>query len=324
MSHAASPLSAPRSAPVTSHARGLVGQAFSAWDRFWFTPADLATLSLIRILAGSMLLYTHLVWTLDLDAFFGQSSWLSAGALESMPRSGFAWSYLWLCDTPWKLGMAHAVALAVLACFTLGIWTRVTSVLAWIVTVSYANRVPMALFGLDQVNGMLAMYLMLGPSGAAFSLDRALAGRRLGRCLPPARPSVSANVAIRLIQLHLCVIYLFAGLSKLQGPAWWNGTAFWGAVANLEYQSVDLTWLVNYPVIVNVLTHATILWEASYCALIWPRITRPVILLLAVATHVGIGMCLGMMTFGLAMLIANAAFIPPELVRNFARRMRDE
>lgn len=294
---------------------GLIRHALSAWDRFWFTPMDPATLSLIRVLAGAMLLYTHLVWTLDLEAFFGNTSWITGEALSSMPRSGFAWSYLWLCDTPWKLGMAHAVALTVLACFMLGLWTRVTALLAWIITVSYANRVPLALFGLDQVNGMLSMYLMLGPCGAEFSLDRWLASRRIGRGLPPARPAISANVAIRLIQLHLCVIYLFAGLSKLQGPAWWNGTAFWGAVANLEYQSVDLTWLVNYPVIVNLLTHATILWEASYCAMIWPRITRPVILALAVVTHVGIGLCLGMMTFGLAMLIANVAFIPPEVIR---------
>lgn len=296
-------------AATATSARGLIGQALAAWDRFWFTPARPATLCLIRICAGAMLLYTHIVWSLDLEAFFGRASWVNRDALSAMPHSGFAWSYLWLCDTPWKLGVAHAIALAVLTLFMLGLWTRVTSVLAWVITVSYCNRVPLALFGLDQVNGMLAMYLMLGPCGAEYSLDRWLAERRLGRKLGRARPRVSANVALRLIQVHLCVIYLFAGLSKLQGPAWWNGTAFWAAVANQEYQSIDLTWLVHYPVLVNLLTHATILWEVSYCALIWPRITRPVMLTLAVLTHVGIGLCLGMMTFGLAMLIANMAFL---------------
>ena len=43
----------------------------SAWDRFWFTPAAPQSLALIRILAGAMLFYTHLVWSLDLVAFLG-------------------------------------------------------------------------------------------------------------------------------------------------------------------------------------------------------------------------------------------------------------
>ncbi len=35
--------------------------------------------------------------------------------------------------------------------------------------------------------------------------------------LPEAVPSVSANIATRLLQLHLCVIYLFGGLAKARG-----------------------------------------------------------------------------------------------------------
>ena len=36
---------------------------------------------------------------------------------------------------------------------------------------------------------------------------------------------------------------------------------------------------------------------------------------MAVAVHLGIGLCLGMWTFGLAMIIANLAFVSPETVR---------
>ena len=43
----------------------------AGWNRFWFQPTDPATLGLIRICAGAMLFYTHLVWSLDLTAFFG-------------------------------------------------------------------------------------------------------------------------------------------------------------------------------------------------------------------------------------------------------------
>lgn len=47
--------------------QGVVG----GWNRFWFAPSDPATLGMIRILAGAMLLYTHCVWSLGLNDFFG-------------------------------------------------------------------------------------------------------------------------------------------------------------------------------------------------------------------------------------------------------------
>ena len=183
------------------------------------------------------------------------------------------------------------------------------------------GRVPGALFGLDRTNVMLAMYLVVGNCGAAWSLDRWLKRRRAGRDLP-VEQNVGVNIAIRLIQLHMCVIYLFAGTAKLMGPAWWDGTAMWLAIANLEYQSLDLTWMVDWPRLVNLMTHLTIFWEVYYCALVWPRLTRPVILLLAIPMHLGIAICLGMVTFGVIMLVGNLAFVAPRLVRAVLERGR--
>jgi Vitamin K-dependent gamma-carboxylase len=184
---------------------------------------------------------------------------------------------------------------------------------------SYVGRVPGSLFGLDQINLMLAMYLAVGPSADAYSLDRLLRRRRAGGPLPVI-PSWSANLAIRLIQVHMCIIYLFAGTAKLTGPAWWDGTALWMALGNLEYQSLDMTWLANWPRLVNLMTHVTVYWELLYCALIWPRLTRPVMLLLAIPLHLGIAICLGMVTFGLVMLIGNLAFVSPEVIRRLANQ----
>ena len=64
---------------------------------------------------------------------------------------------------------------------------------------------------------MLAMYLMFGPCGDRYSVDR-LAGRAQGeRSAARGPPSVSANLAIRLIQIHMCVIYFFAGPVEAAG-----------------------------------------------------------------------------------------------------------
>jgi hypothetical protein len=288
-----------------------------AWDRFWFTPDEPHTLALIRILGGAMLFYTHLVWTLGLDDFLGPHAWLTRDTVRLMnqtPEGGvYVWSYLALTDSPAALWTLHLAALVVLAMLTLGLFTRITSILAFVITLSYCHRLTGSLFGLDQVNAFVATYLMLGSCGAVWSLDRWRAVRR-GETAPPP-PSVGTNIAVRLLQVHMCVIYLFGGISKMRGPAWWDGSALWFGFANLEYQSLDMTWTVHAPWLLALLTHLTVFWETFYCFLVWPRLTRPICLAMAVAVHLGIALCLGMITFGLAMIIANLAFVPAETVR---------
>jgi hypothetical protein len=126
-----------------------------------------------------------------------------------------------------------------------------------------------------------------------------------------------ANISLRLIQVHMCIVYLFAGLGKLQGETWWNGQAIWGAVANNEYQTLDLTWLAAHMGLVNLITYGALFWEVSYPFLIWPKLTRPIWLAMAVAVHAGIGLAMGMITFGLIMIFGNMAFLDSASVRRW-------
>lgn len=260
-----------------------------------------------------MMFYTHLVWGLDLVAFLGPTPWIDVPTARLL-NPPYAWSYLYYVESPALLWTLHVLALAVFALLTVGWCTRVTSILACIVTLSYCHRLVGAQFGLDQVNAMLALYLMLGPAGAVYSVDHWLTSRKAGDA-GTISPDVATNIAIRLMQLHLCVIYLFGGISKLRGPAWWDGSAVWMAFASYEYQSLDMTWMGRMPWAIALMSHLTVFWETFYCVLIWPRWSRPIMLAMAVAVHGGIALSLGMPTFGLAMIIANVAFLPPELVK---------
>jgi len=300
---------------IAGSVRNWGAEVLAGWNRFWFEPADPGTLGLIRICAGAMLFYTHLIWSLDLTQFLGPAGWLPPESVAVVQQGTYAWSYLWwIEDSPALLWTAHLAALLVFAMLTVGLFTRVASILALVAALAYVERLPGALFGLDQINAMLAMYLAVGPSGDAFSVDRWLKSRK-AQGPPAVRRSWTANLAIRLIQIHMCIIYLFAGMAKLTGLAWWDGTALWMAFGNMEYQSMDMTWLANYPILINLMSHVTVFWELSYSALVWPRLTRPVVLLLAIPLHLGIAICLGMITFGLVMLVGNMAFLPPAFVR---------
>ena len=282
-------------------------QAWQAWDEFWFAPRDTRWLGCLRILVGGMLLYSTLIWGIELESFFGPNGWNPRSILEELQPTGWAISFWWYVPAPW-MGYLHWLSCAVCLAFCVGFCTRFTSPLAWLVAVSYANRAMLANFGLDQILCALALYLALAPSGTHYSLDAWIRSKR-GTTRP--LKSVMSNVAARLIQLHLCIIYFFAGLSKLQGESWWNGDALWNALANYEYQSWDLTFLARWPYLTDMLTVGTVLWEISFIALVWNRHLRPWILAAGLLMHLGIGAFMGMWTFGLTMMFGYLAFLPP-------------
>lgn len=296
------------------------GDAWDAWNRFWFAPTAPATLSAIRVFAGAMLFYTHLVWSFDLYSFFGPNGWLPMDfySIERGYRDpgwpSFAWSLFQHLQSPLLIWLIHIFALVCFFLLMIGLFSRWVAVLSAFFAIMYATRVtPGAYFGLDKINCLLALYMMLGPCGARYSVDRLWRMRKGDSGEVPK--SVMANIAIRLIQLHMCALYFYAGLGKLEGQTWWTGEAIWLSIANTGYQSLDVTWLGHFPWVLHFLAHTTVFFELTYPFLIWPRFTRPWMLATAVGMHLFIASCMGMITFGLAMLIGNLAFVRPATVR---------
>ena len=290
--------------------KGWCAEWLEAWNGFWFTPSDPLPLAVIRIAAGLLCAWSSLVWLTDADAFFGVAGWLPPEEVWRMNDQPWQWS--WYFAAP-SAGGVRTLAIATLVAailLTLGLFTRLAAIVSLAGLVSAANRAPLNVFGFDDVLGMLLIGLVVGPAGARLSID-SLLDRGQGR----GAPSVATTIALRLIQVHLCVIYCFSGCAKLLGASWWEGTALWGAAANGQYRTLDLTWLAAHPLAVNLITLATLFWEVSYPALVWPRLTRRLVLAMAVLVHLGIGLSMGMMEFGLAMIVANLAFVPAEVLR---------
>ena len=101
-------------------------------------------------------------------------------AVARLPEKEWTWSYLYWIQSPTLLWIAHIAALLVFLLLTLGFFSRTMAILGCLITISYANRVAVALFGLDDINAMLALYLAIGPCGAAYSLDRLWARWKAG------------------------------------------------------------------------------------------------------------------------------------------------
>jgi hypothetical protein len=269
------------------------------------------------------------------------------------------WSIWFHVTDPGEMMAVQVVILVVSFLFLIGFCTRVTSALTWFAALSYIHRAPASVFGVDTMMTILLLYLTVGPSGATLSVDRVIArwwarvrprviarwrafwgGGSAAAVSTPAAgvgdqtpaPSVSANLAIRLLQVHLCFVYLSAGLSKLLGQSWWTGWAVWGTIANFEFAPMQFDWYNEvlgfvarhrwlFELTMTTAGLFTLAFEIGYAFLIWRPATRWVMLGMAITLHGFIGLFMGLKTFSLMMLTMNLAFVPPETVRWLVRRV---
>jgi hypothetical protein len=259
-----------------------------------------------------------------------------ANPRQTLDQGHHIWSIWYHVTNPFWMRVIHAIVLCSIFCFAIGLGTRVAGVLTWAAVLSYIHRAPTALFGMDSIINLVVLYLVIGPSGAALSMDRLIAwywARRQARInnlpepvFPAPLPSVSANVALRLLQVHFCIIYLVAGLSKLQGASWWNGTAVWGPVANYEFSPIRyaayasaLRWLAqhrwSWEVVTTSFTLGTLALEISFPFLVWQPRWRGPMIGASISLHLAIALLMGLVCFSLIMMVMVSSFLPPTAVR---------
>jgi len=261
---------------------------------------------------------------------------------RSAYRTGFHTFSVWFHVTdPTQMALIHAGVLVLIVLFTIGLFTRVTSVLVWVAVIGYIHRTQQVLFGMDTMMNILLFYLMIGNSGAALSVDRLIARYRAARAsiarsgridantraflaCPP--PSVSAGFAQRLIQVHFCFIYAAAGLAKLKGEMWWDGRAFWEVLVNPEFTLLHypwyegtVRWLAGHKPLYYFVT-ATAVWftlfiEIGLPFLVWTHL-RWVMVFLAVAMHAIIAVLMGLNLFELLMIVMLLAYLPDRVIRD--------
>lgn len=288
--------------------------------RFWLSPAHPDGAAFLRLaLAVIGLLQLSMLWP-HLLPLYGNFGFIQWAVLES---SNGAWvpsiGKVALLLEP--LGVASATTVYVL--FTLyatslvgllaGYRTRAFAVAAWATHAITLNSGFFSLYGVDTMLHILFFYLMFAPAGARWSVDAHLARRR-SRDL--AAPSAAARISMRMIQLHLCLIYLNTGVAKARGSQWWDGEAIWRAMMMPQFNVVDMSWITAYPWLAAISAWSVLLIEAGYAVFIWIPATRRIALVSTILMHVGIGVTMRLWLFSAVMISFNlAAFGWAQLAR---------
>src|SRR4051812_39973298 len=121
---------------------GAVGarvRMIARWTAFWFAPTDPATLGLVRVAFGTLILLWTLSLAPDLGAFFSL-----AGLVGELPAkwADGQWSVLWLVHSDLAVGALYVALLAASAGVVLGWHTRVCAAVVFVGSTSLQRANP--------------------------------------------------------------------------------------------------------------------------------------------------------------------------------------
>src|SRR5579863_4889147 len=214
--------------PVSSD-RSPVQRFLSGWMGFWYSPASLGQLAILRIGVGLILLFILFVGSFDIQAHYSLNGWGDLLTLRDLDPVAWPFSVFdWFANDFWLWAVQVLALLAALA-FVLGVIPSWTGALSIVFLLSYLHRNPTVALGLDGILLMGIFYLALTPSGRVFSVLDGM-GPVLRHATPMGLPADAgpswAGFPIRMLQIHLSFLYFFSGIAKLS-PDWLAGVAFW-------------------------------------------------------------------------------------------------
>ncbi|PAZ14188.1 hypothetical protein CLM62_22530 [Streptomyces sp. SA15] len=125
------------------------------------------------------------------------------------------------------------------------------------------------------------------------------------------------NGALLVIMAEACLIYATAGWYKIQGSRWQDGTAVyyplhldsfspWPALADLFSASGTMVMLMTY---------GTVIVQVAFPFTVFNRRVKNVLLAVMITEHAAIAVILGLPFFSLAMIAADAVFLPTSFLR---------
>jgi hypothetical protein len=274
---------------------------------FASAPASPRPLAFLRMGVTGVLLVQAFMIAPDVTELYGprgvvqwavSDSWIAAGA----PR--LRWFTLALAPfdvAPATVVRGVFVVYAIsLACLFAGWRTRAAAVLAWLTHLSFKESGAASIYGVDHFANIALFYMVWMPVGDYASLD-VQAGRRR------ATPSAAARLSLRVLQLHLCIVYLSSGLEKAVGLDWWTGDVMWYSLMRPDLSRFDFSWLAQAEWLTVLIAWGTLILEIGYPIYIWLPWTRKAWAWGIVAMHAGIAVMMGLVTFSGVMIALNVA-----------------
>ena len=153
-------------------------------------------------------------------------------------------------------------------CFLIvGFFSRPSAIVAWFLHLCATKSATLFPYGMDSFVTIGLFYLMISPLPDRYSADHRF------RHLPTKNPCLFGFFR-RILQLHLCLIYFFAGITKCLGSGWWDGSNMWRVLTRPSFDIISPDVLVRLQPLLIVAGIIVCLTEIGYPIVIWFRRTR--------------------------------------------------
>lgn len=269
------------------------GGFFDRLADWFFAPAPLQPMVLNRIVLGSVL-FLHAASRLpEFAAVYGSQS----GAWSDPYRdfvgtvlgSQLALPLLPVVAAVAELAPAvrgpvvaslYAALLVSAGAFLLGFCTRLAGALAVVLHVFFLSLHPLSDWSWAQLIVPFAFYVVLSRAGEVVSLDGWRARRRgapVPTWLAPAWP-------LRLLQIHVAVMYFHTGVARIDDPGWLHGDVLFEALAHTTFSRFDIDWYAWKAALVP-LAYATFVLEPVAAFALWIPRLRTICALALLAMH---------------------------------------
>ena len=281
-------------------------KTFSIIRNFFHQNVPVETLGFYRIVISGFALIQFLVLLPDWMLFYGPEGMMPWPISEAL-----ASNYMPTLSAVTKLfspigmsanGSVYLVTviyvISLIGLFV-GFKTRLMGLLAWSMHLIINTTGNLTAYGVETFTHIALFYCAVLPVGASWSRDNLKKPKQL--------PAYLITLSVRIIQLHLCIMYFSSGFEKALGDQWWNGEAIWIALQQDQFNQVDIGWMARVPWIPKLLGWGTLALETLYpIGILWPK-TKRFWLTGILMMHFGIAVFLGLHLFGGLMILLNVA-----------------
>ncbi|MCY1044059.1 hypothetical protein OV208_22270 [Corallococcus sp. bb12-1] len=298
--------------------------AFTAWQS---QPRYLMGASLFRLVAGAAVLIEYLINYSQRRYLFGPSGlWPYETFVAEMAHTRNFSVYAWSAS-PLFFEVCYHLGILVAVLWMVGWRARWLTPFQWVFLWSLHQRFPGIWDGGDNIIHLILVYACFADVSAHFSLD---AERR---AKGPAAPegvepgpwakvgAMFHNTAMVAFAVQISLVYGLAGLYKVQGGVWQDGTALYYAFRSGQFVIPGVTeWIYRDAFVVTALSYCTVAFQVAFPFLLFLNpYSRRLAVVMGFTFHVGIALVLGLVTFSLFMTSVDLALMGDDEYRAIGR-----
>lgn len=198
--------------------------------------------------------------------------------------------------------------------FMLGILTRLSAIVLFLSLFLFKIRNLYLMDGADNVVSVILPFFFFIDTISFSSIYENFKQKILNNNFDLKKViTLSSLVFCYAIMIQICIMYLFAGIHKLYGSVWRDGTALYYILNSEDFSPSFLNSIFTQSLtLVKVATWFTIFFQLTFPFCIWLKPLKKYYIIIGVILHIGIFIMMKIDNFSFIMIACYAIFINNE------------